>query len=481
MGVFIFGAIYGWNIIAQAHIQYMTDKTEDREGQYGWSMTMGPLATAMGLLPCWFFSKRLGPKKTILLQTPLNIMCWVLAYFNTNVQAYHALRFFIVLFSTTYYFSGGELMIEAIHRRYQKVMYSFYKASFFLGILVADGYGHTDADVKQIFLFGCGAVAITFLFFVFLPESPVFLMRLTPERAKKSLRWYRGRYDITEELEIITNYVTFLKYETSGSMPMLKTKVVIKAIKICSMLFMLKGLSGFYAIVTCRNWFVTQSCITPDIDFAIFSSFLVVIRFISPLVHLYGAFGIKKPLLFSTFASSVLLILFGYYTFIVNRLDSKDKLVCVTLPTLCFYVCAYEAGLSICPEITLYNYLPFQIYPCVDKIMHIVMWSSVCIVVRIYLFTYRNYSHVVLWILAFNMFLSYVLVLIFVVEVKGKSLLNIQLKLGGNPVGTRGSRRQRIANPLDQSKDQITELIRLSVELDKPSESKKNEVTASSS
>lgn len=446
---------------------------DDFETHYAWTVTLSPLATALGMFPCWFFAKRLGPKRTILIQTPFNVLFWILAaFFTSGIQLYNVFRFFIAFFSTTYYYCGEELMIETVHRKYQKVMYACCRTSVFLGILIMNSVG---ALIKKmdLFLYLASAVVVIFIVLLPLPESPVFLMRLNPEKAKKSLRWYRGNRE-TGELEIMANYVSFQKYETSGFVPMLKTKVVMKALKICSILFMLKGLSGYYAFTLYSpRWFIAKySCVTPAVDSVIFSSIVCVVRFISVLLHLYGAFGIKKPLIVSTFTTSVLLIIFGYYKFILERV-AENTGTCVTLPSMCMYACAYECGLSICPEITLYNYLPFQIYSLVNKIMQMMLWIVVFIVTRVYILTITKFhSHVTLWVLATNMFIGYILVMIFVVETKGKSLMKIQIELEGNPVGTRGSRRQRIANPMDQvnTDSEIRDLIKKFGNPDQPPE-----------
>lgn len=440
----------------------MVDR-EDFVMDYEWTVTIAPLAGALGILPCAFFARKLGPRKTMILQTPLNLIFWFLLGYYDNLEIYNVSRFFVAFFSATYCYCGEELLVESVHRKYLKITYAMYRASLFLGVMAMNVLGPLlDKYILCICCASC--VCVTFLLLFSLPESPVYLMRTNPLKAKLAYKWYRGEKANRTELDIIASYVHFLKNQTTGFIPMFKTKVVIKAVKICSILFLLKCFTGYYIfLIDSPKWFTEDvACVSPYIDNIIFSMFLVIARFIGILVHLYGTFGVRRGLLISLFLMSAILAILGYYKFILLNIATNKMEGCVTLPSLCLYVFAYECGISIAPEMTLYDYLPFQIYNTVKKIMLTLMWFMIFLVLRIYMYllTYKLYA--TLWMLALIMFAGYVFIIFAVIESRGKSLLQIQIELGGNPIGTRGSRRQRIATPMDNvnTDAQLREMIK---------------------
>lgn len=405
-----------------------------------------------------FFQQKAGPRKTILIQTPIQIIIWIALAFVSTKTWYNVCRFFTAFLATAYYQCGEELMIKCVHRRYLKIMYTCCQTAFFLGVLTMNAIGSV-LEKRYLCLTMIIMLVLPFIMLLFVPESPLYLMNSNPEKARNALRWYRGNTEIRGEFETMEHYLNFQKYETSGFTVMLKCKVVLKAIIICAILFALKVLSGFYAVVLFSSrWFGDKfCCITPYVDNIIFSLVIAVLTFCSIPVHLYGKYGVRKPLLASTFLVSVLLIIFGYYKFILGKILSTDRENCVTLPTLCVYVCAYTCGLNICPELVLYNYLPFQIYDFVNKLMNTLVWLFIYALAHVYAYTIvRYHSYFTLWVLACLMFAGYIFVMLFVIDVKNKSLVKIQTELGGNPVGTRGSRRQRIATPMDPPQTDIT-------------------------
>lgn len=448
----------GWSHPAIAHLKAMEIKDKDLEREHAWTVSIGPLAGCLGILPCAFFARRMGPRKTMILQTPFNLLFWYIMARYENPEGYNGARFCLAFLSATYYYCGEEMLTQTIHRKYLKIMYAFFRSSLFAGILAMNILG--PVLKKHWLCLFCGVIIIANCMSLFyIKESPVYLMYNEPVKAKKVLLWYRGNHPIRAELDVLVQYVNFIKYQSSGFVPMIKTKVMKKAITICTILFLLKSVCGYYSfVIDSSPWFRKElCCIDPYIDNIIFSLVAVIVRFITQLVHLYGPFGVRKPLLVSTFSMSVILTILGYYKFILqNILNEKEN--CVSLPTLCFLCLAYECGLSICPEIVMYDYMPFQVYDLLKRILHTFMWATIFVVARIYFVTVSKFNfYITLWILALCMFCGYIFIMFAVVESTGKSLTKIQIELGGNPVGTRGSRRQRIASPMDK-KDTNAEL-----------------------
>lgn len=443
----VWGASVGWSCPAEKHLNEMVLRN-DYVTEYAWTLTITPLAGALGVLPYMFFTRRIGPKKTMIVQAPLNALCWFLLGFRDNISTYHTARFFASFFSIGYLTCGQALVIQTVHRKYQKLMYSVVSTSMFVGVFLMNALG-LFLTKHALCMLCTGGIVVTVVLLFWIPESPVYLMRNNPLRAKKSLEWYRGHKQNGSELDIIYNYVHFTSQTRTGFISMFKSKAVLKAILICTILFILKAMSGYYALVMdSRKWFKTAA-ISTYTDNMIFSCVLIIMRFLSSLTHLYGHFGIRKPLLWSTMGTALILALLGYYIFYVYISDDINVRF-IILPALCLFCIMYEVGLSNCPEITLYDYLPCQVYEGVSLLMITGQYILVFIVSRVYLVTMHRYSfYVTLWILSLNLLFGFVFIYYLVIESFGKSLAQIQIEMGGNPIGTRGSRRQRIANPMD--------------------------------
>lgn len=448
LGELEWGAHYGWSFPAERHLQEMGIKSEVMAI---WVRTITPLAGTFGLPIASFFSKRVGPKQALILQCPLNLLCLFLMAFFNELRTYCTSRFFAALFSVSYVYCGEQLMIESVHRNYQKILYAIARTSFFIGILLMNLLG--GRLKKTTLCIMCSSfIIINALILLMIPESPVFLMNGKPMESKTSLRWYRQQRNVREEINVIHMYVYSMQLQSSSFTPILKTKVVKKSIFICALLFVLKSMSGYYLLLMDSNgWFSENACINLYYDTVIFSVVVVVMRFLSYVVHLHCEVRNKKMILISTLLTAIVVGTLGGYKFYVHISHGKE-IPCITLPTLCVYSVAYEFGLSFVPEVTLYDYLPAQIYETVQIIIMCSQWSLIFVLAWLYLFLMNHsFLFIILWVFMILLLCGFVFIWFVMVESQGKQLMQIQIALGGNPIGSRGSRRQRIPTPFDTS------------------------------
>lgn len=298
----------------------------------------------------------------------------------------------------------------------------------------------------------CGFMPIICLIMIIrIPDSPVFLMLAGKhQQAEKSLKFYSGNYSYNKELNTITQYVQSMKLSENNYM--LQRKVVFKAIFIVFGLQIFRTMTGYYAFLldSVRIFSKTDSFISPYDDNIIFGVVVFVTNLSGTLLFLHGNFQLKIPLMCSMGLMCFILMLLGF----VVHFEVTKKYNWLLLVLICLFGTVYNFGMDVIPSIILYHYVPFQVYDFVMKFMTISHWLMVFCLVRWYMWMQLSIGiSITYWVLAVISLIGLVYIRVFVVESKGKSLTQIQLELGGNPVGSRGSKRQRIPNPFATKED----------------------------
>lgn len=441
----------GW---ANASIEHANDENETTRLEnitiemHSWIASMVPLGCTLGVIPFSYCNQQFGPKRTMLIQSPFYIFIWILLASITKTSIYLAGRFFCGFISISYRICGDTLLVDSVHRGYLKHMIIFQRCSTFLGVLITYLMGFELH--KTVTTAVCALVTIihTFLLF-FARDSPVFLYGVNPAKAEEALAWYRGPQNAYAEMRKIRQDAELRNVDPAATSAMLYAKVVVKAILIVTGVMFFQIFSGYmvFLFYSIEAWHNTGEYFDPLTESAVYGICMLLFNFLAGCLHYRLYFGVRKPLLVSSSFVALQLAVVSAYMYIR---DHNKELIISKLPWLplvhvTFFLLFYEIGYSLLPDILLYDYLPHQVYRRAKYIVTAFWWFWVFILVKFFpSVTEASSDYVAFGILAGISLIGVFYIAVFVIESKNKSLVEIQLEIGGNPIGSRGKYRQRI-------------------------------------
>lgn len=341
---------------------------------------------------------------------------------------------------------GECLLIDSVHQKKLRHLFVIYQSSFLLGVLITWLMVQLldDTLATSICAIFC---AIHALLLIYLPESPVYLYDKSPLKAEKSLTWYRGHNRIYTEMRNIKQYSEMRKIDPQATNSMLYSKVVIKAILIVLGIKFFSISSGYY-IFLFYNVDMIQGFVIDDVnrnhlyDTMIYGLLMYICNFVSMIIHYRATYPIKIPLILSSVAVTLVLTAFTYFLYLGNKNEEMDKYLQRLIPIICVSLLApaYEIGLSCYAEIALIDYVPNEVYARARNILKIWHWFLVFLFVKTVIIVreYAPHNFACILLLALFSFIGILYMVCVVVETKGKSLIEVQRSIGGNPIGTRG-------------------------------------------
>ncbi|XP_022903717.1 facilitated trehalose transporter Tret1-like [Onthophagus taurus] len=475
-----FGTVIGWSspairvsiestrAVSETHLQ-------NTDMDIGTIASLGPLGCSLGVLVWSYFNLKIGPKRTMVLQSPLLFVTWISIALARTIEIAVFGRFLCGFLAISYKVCGETLLADTVHRVHLRHMVISFRACIYLGVLLSYVCGYTLKD-KYFSILNCVIVAIHFVMLLLCPESPVYLYDVNIKQAEEALSWYRGKENIYIDMRNIKRDSEIRKVDPIAYKYMMCSKVVIKA------LFMIIGvnttgvISGYYIFLYYNPAMVKKlsedqvttikqaeldskiDVISKEWDAIMLGLQLFLCSLISTWAHYNISFGIKKPLITSCVLVSTILALFAAYHFLRDEKISyvvKNNWPYTVLVHL--LIISYEIGLSQCSDIMLINYLPSQVYPRAKLITRFVQWTLCFVLTRSYFFFTNEIGGAWTWTMYFILSLIALLFLsIHVVESKGKTLVKIQTEIGGNPIGSRGAAyKKRSDNTRGKSNNQI--------------------------
>lgn len=353
-------------------------------------------------------------------------------------------RFFSGFLSISYMVSGECLLIDSVHQKNLQHLLVIYHSSVILGVLVTWTMGQLLTETTATYICASFCLFHACLLLV-LPESPIYLFKNSSLKAEKALAWYRGRKQIYTEMRDIKQYSELRKVDPQATESMLYSKVVIKGILIVLGIKFFGISSGYYIFLFYNVDMVHEMVDMVDNihDTMFYGLLMYICSFISMTIHYRSKMSIRKPLLLSSILVTLVLTMFTIYLAllhldIVEITELAQRIVPVL--SVCLLVPAYETGLSCYAEIALIYYVPQEVYPRARNILKIWHWLLVFIFVKciIVIRDVASFSFICILILAVLSLIGVFFMKFVVVETMGKSLVQVQRDIGGNPIGTRG-------------------------------------------
>ncbi|XP_044263412.1 uncharacterized protein LOC123010522 [Tribolium madens] len=433
-----FGTTLGWSHPVSQNLALKYKDVADNKLTILLSISL--LGCSFGVTSCTFMIQQWGPKKAMRYIGVFYIMTWWLILLpRGKVQV--AGRFFLGFFGISYSMCGETLYLQTVHYHLKRYISVFHNSSMVFGVLISHMVG---AATTTFYLTVCCALipVLHYILFQIVPESPVFLYQTSHVAASESLAWYRGAGNFYEDMGNLKKDWEANRYDTEAYGYMFFAKVVYRGLLIVLGVAFFQAFGGYFIFLfyEVRVW-AEKSVFSPVVDALIGALFFVVTKFLWSVLHEFTSKNVRPLLISSCFFSALALTAIAIYLILDNRKIDFLKWF-FWMPTLAMscFLFSFEMGLNYFPKVLTFEYMPFQVYKRATVIVQSLYWLMAFLNIYCFASTYLiipTYAFfIVLAILAYigTLFCYY-----FVVEPKGKSLVQVQLELGGNPVGRRGA------------------------------------------
>lgn len=436
MGHLSFGSCLGWASPMMFH-----QSAQEFASFYTWMTSMVPLGACVGFGIWTVMGYKNGPRKTLLIQTLIYLTLTLTLFFITHRGFVQAGRFFLGFFGIGYVVCGQMLMSDTIHVALLGYMRIAPPVFMLLGVFLVQLTG-IFAESKNGGLACIGITVLNLIMLFLMPESPVHMYKFGEKHAEDSLSWYIGRKNIQDNMRRIRRDYEYRRMNVEDKY-MLNSSVVRKGMILIIGTVILQVGSGYHLFLFYGTiiWSVVP-LISEKADVIILGCVLLFSRLFWSIAHLKLRLPVRISLIISCTVVATAQMVLATILLILNQkiCVSTDYLRWCCFACCFFVIFGFEMGLNHYTGILVYSYLPSQVYQTALTIVNSIYWFLVFFIIKFHGVWHTNLDSWLLFFIASTfLFTGALYVYFFVVEVKGKSLMQIQLGIGGNPVGTRAA------------------------------------------
>ncbi|CAH2059723.1 unnamed protein product, partial [Iphiclides podalirius] len=452
LGAFAAGVCIAWSSAAlQSMTVSSTEMQMDREAFVGnnqteihprlalttteasWVASLLCLGAVWGAVPTGLISENFGRKKTLLyLALPL-LVSWILVASSPNVYGLYVGRFVggvaVGAFSV-----GIPPYIEDIAEKHMlPTLANFYHVHISCGVLF--GYVISGLVINTSWLCAlCASVPVAyFVAFIFLPESPAYLMSQGKYiEAKAALRYFRGiDNDVNSEIKALKEHVLNYGKNRVTFKELFTTRTTVKALIVSFGLMIFQQVSGIYPVL-----FYAEKIFKTFSVSSMLPGASIILGFCLVSSTYFSTMLLKKVRRRVLLLLSFMLMAFSlgslgiYYHLKASNLSANSTWV--PLLTLCTFVSVYAAGVGPIPWLMLREIFPPNVTRRATAITAGFHWFLAFGVTKLY----QNLVDLVhpgwaLWHFAVTSLIGAIFVYFFVPETKDKTLLDIQNEFDG--------------------------------------------------
>ncbi|XP_044731833.1 facilitated trehalose transporter Tret1-like [Chrysoperla carnea] len=436
IAMFISGMTYVWPSPSLPKLMSRTSAIPITKDEGSWLASFTPVGDLFGAPLAAFTADYFGRKNAILIATVPYLIHWLIIYFASSLPHLLIARFLCG-------FADGQIL--TILPMYIGEM-AEYDIRGRLGNLIT-----VMADLGTLFVYCVGPyVSITamallscifpimvFILFYPMPDSPYYhLSKLDYLSASRSLRQFRGRDEVDEELVQLHQVVTEQMIQPSTWGELFKNKTNLKALLIVIGLKSSQQLSGISAFLVYSELIFTEAAgnIDPSISAMIFGFIqLVSSAFSAVAVDYIG----RKPLLISScIGSAVALFAQGTYFYLLQHSYDVTGFKWVPLTSMLLFIVMYCYGLG-----AIVFMMPSEMFPTNIKakalcLLDLYFALTAFLVMKLFEVVSSNYGdHAPFYGFMVFTLMSIVFIVYCVPETKGKTLHEIQSILSGHESG----------------------------------------------
>lgn len=387
----------------------------------------------IGLLSTTVFvaalSSFLGRKWLVFSGSTIIVICWVIISAAESLPVLFTGRTILGLGVGVVMVCGSMYTAEVSEDRIRGLLSTVFQAALNAGslfIFCAGPYMSVQAMAAAIAVIG----AIFLVLFVWMPESPYFLMYTgKTELAENSLMKLRGtmeRQKVAEELRKVAETVEENKKNAGTILEIFKYRGNVKAFSLCLILMSVQAFSGIMAVgAYATQIFITSgSYMDANMSAMILSSVQLAVSI--PTSLLADRAGRRPLLMLSCTGCSIGMLLIGIY-FYLKGMSQNDvaSLGWLPLTALVIYYVFYAMGLGSVPWAVIAELLPLRIKAPATSGIYFIYCLMEFACVKIFQDFSETGVHLVFWIYSLVCFTGFIFVLLFLPETKNKSFQQI--------------------------------------------------------
>ncbi|XP_041985361.1 facilitated trehalose transporter Tret1-like [Aricia agestis] len=423
--------------VAQAHsVDGFFNATEPElrltQSEASWVASLLCLGALWGAVPAGLISEYFGRKKTLLyLALPL-VVSWILVASSPNVYGLYVGRFVGGVAVGAFSVGIPPYVEDIAEKQILPALVNFYHVHFACGVLTGYVIGLVQSTSWLSML--CAIIPVAFFIaFIFLPESPAYLMSQGKfTEAKASLTYFRGiDNDIDSEFKILKENLRNYAKNRVTFKELFSTKSTIKALVVSYGLMVFQQMSGIYPVL-----FYAESIFTKFSISLTSSAASVILGFCLVTATYFSTMFLKRirrrVLLLTSFLSMAVSLgsLAIYYHLRASNMSTSNTWVPVF--SLCLFVSVYAAGVGPIPWLMLREIFAPNVRRRATAITAGFHWFLAFGVTKLY------YNLVVvvgpgwtLWHFAVTCLIGAIFVFFFVPETKGRTLEEIHDEFDG--------------------------------------------------
>ncbi|KAI5696887.1 hypothetical protein M8J75_001685 [Diaphorina citri] len=339
-----------------------------------------PSLGAMVMSPFWGqIADKLGRKKTSFLTGVPWIVSWVVMNYTSSPWVFLVMRFISGFGNSGAMFNSSMYVSEICHKHLKGTLGSF--TIFFANGGVLYAYIVGSVTEFRTFNYLCTVLVVIYIIgFLWLPESPAYLLKIKDEvGARQALVWYRGKNideaTINAEFEILQESFLNVKKKISVK-ELFNVRSTIQGILIGLVLqsgIQLSGNSVIIAYSICLLRKAGVHSFSPHLSGIIIAALQVIASFFAlGVVHHYG----RKSILLITYAmASISLFLVGLVYYLIDINVSFPTMQYFPVISLSVYIIAVSIGVGPIPYVIYGEIFPAEVRN--TSVSIIIMWNQI--------------------------------------------------------------------------------------------------------
>ncbi|XP_053687017.1 facilitated trehalose transporter Tret1-like [Sabethes cyaneus] len=440
-------ASYGWTSPTLPILMAEDSPLPITSDESSWIVSILVLASIVGPIPTAWAIDRFGRKYTMLFTAIPTIIGWILIGVAQSVPVLYISRLLSGISYGMQYSSMpiylGEIASDAIRGSIGTLLTVMAKA----GILFEYSVG-PFVDFRMLAWISVIFPSAFFLLFMWMPESPYYLLAKNKyEPAEKSLRWFRKRDEVHDELTMMKAAVERSK-QNKGTFRELFTPGNRRSLIVVLGLGALQQLCGSQAVIAYSQQIFAE--VQSGLQAHESSIIMAVIQLITAALSssIVDRAGRRPLLLISTTGCAIGTFVVGLYFFLQQQGTNVQSVSWIPLVVIMLYIISYTIGLATVPFAVLGELFPSNV-KAVAAAMYTMFASAIGFgVSKLYQVISDNLgTYVSFWIFSVCSALFIIFVFLLVPETKGKPLdqILVEMRSSQNRTLTGCFRRRKTA------------------------------------
>ncbi|KAB0796204.1 hypothetical protein PPYR_10265 [Photinus pyralis] len=399
-----------------------------------WIAIMPQLASPPGALIAAYLVDRIGRKMTTLLMAPITFAMFITMAFARTTLAFCAIRFLIGCVGSILYTALPMYLGEIAHPAIRGILTASVAFSSLLGTLLINVLGFHFSILLSSLI--CAAIPLVhFLAFIWMPESPYYLIRKNmDETARESLAKLRSTDDNGNEFKMISVAVN---EEIANKKARFLDIFTVKSNRFALFVFIILNTTrkfsgiGPFLFYTVSIFQTAEGSVSPHTSVVIFLCIQIISAMVS--LNVLDYVGRRPIIIISTVACIITLSISGTYFYCKEyHPDYLQHFGWVPLTVLTIYMVFYNLGLELTPMVYASELFPTNVKASALGVVDVISSCNGIVTLKLFHILTDHYGmYLSFWVFAVCCVVGLVLIVIYVPETKNKTLQEIQQDLSG--------------------------------------------------